>query len=206
MSAILELRLYEMLPRRMPDMLHQLLVEIPPLFARAGVPAPLGVWECFAGAQTATLVYLLRWESLDQRMAAWGKFYADPQWWKQFEDAHGGEQMLERSHVFVMQPSIAWRDEFALGSGTRQELHIVDLDAEDEDASRDALLRQLRGGQTRGLEVCGVFDLVFAPRLPRCVVLLSGARESGQTPALSDHVAQLHAGRPGSVSLLRRVA
>jgi len=205
MSTLFELRLYEMLPRRMPDMLHQLPVEIPPLFAKAGVPAPLAAWESFAGAQMATLVYLLRWDSLDQRMAAWGEFYSDPRWWKQFEDAHGGEQMLERSHVFIMQTSTDWPEAFALGSARRQELHLVDLDAQHEDASRDALLQRLRSSRARGREVCGVFDLVFAPRLPRCAVLFS-CTEDERTPATSADVVRLHTDGPGSASLLQRIA
>lgn len=61
-------------------------------------------------------------------MAAWGHFYSDPQW-KQYEDAHGGEQMLERSHVLIWRDSPAWQSAplaLPVNAGVH-ELCMVDL-------------------------------------------------------------------------------
>ncbi|MGE0097241.1 MAG: NIPSNAP family protein [Hydrogenophaga sp.] len=171
-----ELRLYEMLPRRLPDMHHQFAREVPPLFERAGIPAPLAYWDCFAGPMTAMLAYILHWPDLDARMAAWGRFYTDPQWWKQYEDAHGGEQMLERSHVLVLRPSPAWS---AAPSGPHlqaglHELRMVDLLSQAAGAAHDALVQvDLPCIEAQGAQVLGLFDQVMGQRLPRAVVLLA---------------------------------
>ena len=170
-----ELRLYEMLPRRLPDMHHQFAYEIPPLFARAGVPAPLAFWECHAGPMTATLAYLLRWSSLDERMAAWGRFYSDPQWWKQYEDAHGGAQMLERSHVLMLKASPAWHPEIGerLPADGLHELRMVDLHAGEAAAAHQAFAQvDLACVCGHGAQVLGLFDLAIGHGLPQAVSLL----------------------------------
>lgn len=185
-----ELRLYEMLPRRLPDMHHQFAHEIPPLFARAGVPAPLMFWECFAGPMTATLAYLLEWKSLDERMAAWGRFYADAQWWKQYEDAHGGQQMLERSHVLVLAPSPAWPQPPALPTAPAglHELRMVDLHPRHARAAHGVCASvDLACVQRHGAQVLGVFDLAIGQRLPRAVALLAWTDAATRDAAWAAH-------------------
>jgi|JI10StandDraft_1071094.scaffolds.fasta_scaffold188010_3 hypothetical protein len=187
-----ELRLYEMLPRRLPDMHHQFAHEVPPLFERAGVPAPLAYWDCFAGPMTAMLAYILHWPDLDERMAAWGRFYADPQWWKQYEDAHGGGQMLERSHVLILRASPAWHtavcsDPPATGL---HELRMVDLLPQAAGAAHEALARvdlaciNAHGGRTLGL-----FDQLAGQRLPRAVSLIAWPDLATRNAAWDAHAA-----------------
>jgi hypothetical protein len=170
-----ELRLYEMLPARLPDMVHQLRVEIPPLFAEAGVPAPLGIWDCFAGPQTGTLVYLLHWETLDQRMEAWGRFYGNPAWWRQYEDAHGGEQMLERSHVFVLRASPAWTPaSWPADPAGMCELRLVELHPSAPQEAHHALAAtDLALLGERGARLLGLFETCIGDRLPQAAVLLA---------------------------------
>lgn len=183
-----ELRLYEMLPRRLPDMLHQLAVEIPPLFAEAGVPAPLGIWHCFAGPQTGLLVYLLRWDTLDQRMAAWSRFYGNPAWWRQYEDAHGGEQMLERSHVLVLRVSPAWspQPERADAPAGLHELRMVELPPEAPAAGHHALARgELALFGRHGARLLGLFDTCIGDHLPQAVALLAWPDAAARDRALA---------------------
>lgn len=171
-----ELRLYEMLPRRLPDMHHQFAREVPPLFERAGVPVPLAYWDCFAGPMTSMLAYLLHWPDLDTRMAAWGRFYTDPQWWKQYEDAHGGEQMLERSHVLVLQASPAWRASAAASPAPQglHELRLLDLPPQAAGAAHAALAQvDVPCIEAHGAQVLGVFDQIVGQQLPRAVLLLA---------------------------------
>lgn len=175
-----ELRLYEMLPRRLPDMHHQFAHEVPPLFERAGVPAPLAYWDCFAGPMTAMLAYILHWPSLDERMAAWGRFYADPQWWKQYEDAHGGQQMLERSHVLVLRASPAWQPASQADTGHAplhtglHELRLVNLLPQAATEAHQAFARvDLACVQAHGAQTLGLFDQVAGQHLPRAVALLA---------------------------------
>lgn len=189
-SGFWELRLYEMLPRRLPDMHHQFAFEVPPLFARAGVPAPLAFWDCHAGPLTAMLAYLLRWNSLDERMAAWGRFYADPQWWKQYEDAHGGAQMLERSHVLVLKASPAWQPEpaAALPAGGLHELRMVDLHpAAAAEGHRAYAAVDLACVRERGARVLELFDLAIGAGLPQAVSLLAWPDAATRDAAWSAH-------------------
>lgn len=188
-----ELRLYEMLPARLPDMLHQLAVEIPPLFAQAGVPVPLGLWDCFAGPQTDTLVYLLHWDTLDQRMAAWGRFYGNPVWWRQYEDAHGGAQMLERSHVLVLHASPAWTPAAAGADAAPAGLHelrMVELHpGAPEEAHRALAATDIAFLAARGARLLGLFDTCVGDRLPQAVALLAwpdAATREAASLALAD--------------------
>lgn len=185
-----ELRLYEMLPRRLPDMHHQFAREVPPLFERAGIPAPLAYWDCFAGPMTSMLAYLLHWPDLDARMAAWGRFYTDPQWWKQYEDAHGGEQMLERSHVLVLRASPAGSAaprNAPLPSGLH-ELRTIDLLPQAPTAAHDVLARvDLPCLEAQGAQVLGVFDQVMGQQLPRAVVLLAWPDLASREAAWATH-------------------
>jgi hypothetical protein len=125
---------------------------------------------------TSMLAYLLHWPDLDARMAAWGRFYTDPQWWKQYEDAHGGDQMLERSHVLVLRASPAWQ-QAAPVSPTPQGLHelrLLDLLPQAATAAHDALAQvDLPCLQTQGAQVLGAFDQVLGQQLPRAVLLLA---------------------------------
>jgi len=187
-----ELRLYEMLPRRLPDMHHQFAREVPPLFQRAGIPAPLAFWDCFAGPMTATLVYMLHWASLDERMAAWGRFYADPQWWKQYEDAHGGEQMLERSHVLILRSSPAWQP--ATSGPPPQaglhELRMIDLLPQAAGAAHQALARvDLACITAHGAQILGLFDLVAGQQLPRAVAVIAWPDIATRDAAWAAHAA-----------------
>ena len=187
-----ELRLYEMLPRRLPDMHHQFAHEVPPLFERAGVPAPLAYWDCFAGPMTAMLAYLLHWPGLDERMAAWGRFYADPQWWKQYEDAHGGQQMLERSHVLILRASPAWHA--APGAAPPRmglhELRMVDLLPQAAAAAHEALARvDLACLSAHGALTLGLFDQVTGQHLPRAVALIAWPDLATRDAAWAAHAA-----------------
>lgn len=187
-----ELRLYEMLPRRLPDMHHQFAREVPPLFQRAGIPAPMAFWDCFAGPMTATLVYMLHWASLDERMAAWGRFYADPQWWKQYEDAHGGEQMLERSHVLILRSSPAWQP--ATSGPPPQaglhELRMIDLLPQAAGAAHQALARvDLACITAHGAQILGLFDLVAGQQLPRAVAVIAWPDIAARDAAWAAHAA-----------------
>ena len=73
-----ELRLYKMIPTRMPEFHDLMGVQVPPIFARHGIAKPLGFWESHGGRLAPLFAYIIPWSNLDARMAAWRRFYADP--------------------------------------------------------------------------------------------------------------------------------
>ncbi|MCO5072262.1 MAG: NIPSNAP family protein [Rhizobiaceae bacterium] len=159
MSRYYELRLYKMLPTRMP-VFHDLLgVQVPPLFAKCGVSRPLGFWESYAGPYAPLFGYILPWESLDARMAAWTRFYADPVWQEKLSTNYAGQQRVDRPSVLILRPSAVWPRFHSEGpvaelSGIHEMRIYRGRQFED-----DALLAARVGAaQEHGAEVLGVFD------------------------------------------------
>jgi hypothetical protein len=70
---------YHCLPDRLPALLDRFRSHTLELFARHGF-RPLGFFTTEFGARRPELTYLLAWDSLDRRMAAWSAFRDDPDW------------------------------------------------------------------------------------------------------------------------------
>jgi len=76
--AIHELRIYEVVPGKMPA-LHQRFANITSkLFAKHGIKV-VGYWEAVVGTSNQ-LIYLVEWESLAHRERVWDAFATDPEW------------------------------------------------------------------------------------------------------------------------------
>ncbi len=76
--AIHELRIYEVVPGRMPA-LHQRFANITTkMFAKHGIKV-VGYWEAVVGTSNQ-LIYLIEWESLAHRERVWDAFVTDPEW------------------------------------------------------------------------------------------------------------------------------
>ncbi|MDR5653368.1 NIPSNAP family protein [Ruixingdingia sedimenti] len=173
-----ELRLYEMVPGRTPDLHHRMSVEVPPLFARHGIPRPLAYWDGFAGPINPLYAYLLRWQNLDARMAAWNAFYADPEWIEIRDGSNAGRQMVDTTHIFILRPSPAWepwRTPAAAGPvGGIHELRLHQVLNDDPARAHAALAEiDLPFLTARGAVVLGVFAGWYGTRLPQAVTLLA---------------------------------
>jgi hypothetical protein len=70
---------YHCLPGRLPALLRRFETETLALFQKHGF-TPIGFFVTEFGPRRPELMYLLRWTSLDQRMAAWAAFRDDPEW------------------------------------------------------------------------------------------------------------------------------
>ncbi|MBS3652024.1 NIPSNAP family protein [Pseudaminobacter sp. 19-2017] len=173
-----ELRLYQMVPGRMPDF-HRLMGEdVPPLFARNGIPAPLAFWEGYAGPLSPLYCYILHWRDLDDRMNAWERFYADPEWVAKMGANYGGQQRVERSHVFILRPSPVWERFREAGSqepvGGVHELRFHDVLNQDPNLAHQSLAdHDLPFLRARGARVLGVFATWFGTRMNQAVTLLA---------------------------------
>jgi len=99
-----------MLPTRMPDFHDLLGVQVPPLFERNGIPKPLGFWESYASKFAPLFGYIIPWESIDERMAAWQRFYTDPEWVEELVANYAGEQRVDRANVSILRALPMWHE------------------------------------------------------------------------------------------------
>ncbi len=76
---IYELRVYECIPGRLPDLLKRFDTITLKIWERHGIKQA-GFWTTLIGESNQTLYYLLAWESLADREKKWGAFMVDPEW------------------------------------------------------------------------------------------------------------------------------
>jgi NIPSNAP len=76
---IYELRIYRVVPNRMPDLLTRFESATLRLWERHGI-RQAGFWTTMIGESNHELTYLLAWESLAEREQKWGAFISDPEW------------------------------------------------------------------------------------------------------------------------------
>jgi hypothetical protein len=76
---IYEMRVYRVLPGRMPNLLARFQNQTLSFFEKHGI-RQAGFWTTLIGESASDLTYLLAWESLAEREAKWGAFQADPGW------------------------------------------------------------------------------------------------------------------------------
>jgi len=77
--VIYELRIYTVLPGRMPAMQTRFRDHTCRLFEKHGIKN-IGYWTNVIGGRTDQLVYLVAFESLAARETAWAAFTADTEW------------------------------------------------------------------------------------------------------------------------------
>jgi hypothetical protein len=75
---IYELRIYEVVPGRLPDLNRRFETITTKIWDRMGIKQA-GFWTADVGTSNE-LIYLLAWESLAEREEKWTKFQADPEW------------------------------------------------------------------------------------------------------------------------------
>ncbi|MFN0000588.1 MAG: NIPSNAP family protein [Burkholderiaceae bacterium] len=81
-----ELRVYRALPGRMPALLKRFETKTVKIWERMGI-RPVGFWTTMIGPSHLELVYLLAWESLEERQRQWDAFQADPEWQQAWADS-----------------------------------------------------------------------------------------------------------------------
>jgi hypothetical protein len=187
-----ELRLYKMIPTRMPDFHELMSVHVPPLFARHGIAKPLGFWESHAGRLAPLFAYIIPWNNLDARMAAWKQFYADPDWAEKRASNYAGRQRVERSDILILRPSPAWaRFKDASVAGPVEGVHELRFDDvlnQDPNLAHEAWARvDLPFLTARGARVLGVFASWFGSRLNQIVTILAWPNSATMAAAYRAH-------------------
>ena len=74
-----ELRIYECVPGKLPDLNKRFSTITLKLFEKHGI-RQAGFWTTVIGESSQTLYYMLAWESLAEREKKWAAFGADPEW------------------------------------------------------------------------------------------------------------------------------
>ena len=75
---IYELRIYECVPGRLPNLHKRFETTTLKIWERMGI-RQAGFWIADVGTSNE-LTYLIAWESLAEREEKWTKFQADPEW------------------------------------------------------------------------------------------------------------------------------
>jgi hypothetical protein len=77
--VLYELRMYDCMPGRLPDVLKNFDTIILKQFEKYGIKQA-GFWTTVIGESSQTLYYMLAWESLAEREGKWNAFVADPEY------------------------------------------------------------------------------------------------------------------------------
>ena len=187
-----ELRLYHMLPNRMPDFHDLMSGKVPELFARNGIARPLGSWEGYAGPLAPLYAYIIPWRNLDHRMQAWKRFYADPEWTRQLTANYAGQQRLERSSIFILRPSPVWarfkRPAPPESVGGIHEMRVHDVLNHEPNRAHIALAEtDLPFLTARGAEVLGIFSTWFGTRMNQAITILAWPDAATMQQAYREH-------------------
>lgn len=185
-EAFYELRLYQVQAGRMDDMLARWNGPLAQLFERHQV-RPLGSWQTARGAQPV-LAYLMRWESMRDRDAAWSGFYSDPQWHQARLESNRGSELVERYELNFLRAAAPLDAQAAQGFAC-QELYLPEIEIGASAAARRFMAEQapqlLRG---RGGALLGGFEFMTGADLPRAALLLgwnSGAEREAALDCLA---------------------
>lgn len=171
-----ELRTYQAGGGRIAEMESLLARDCTPVIQRARMPRPLGAWHALAGPRLPGYLWILGWESLEQRNGAWAAFGADPQWQALRKAAHEQTELTVRVDTQFM---AAWPDpalvagmEFTDPSAAYQ-LHLLREHTGQGGAARAAFL----GADKPAIEEAGGrieagFDWLSGDDLPVAAVLV----------------------------------
>ncbi len=96
-----ELRRYQLFPHNKKAFHERFADHALPIMEKYGFKV-IGAWDTEIG-EGPTFTYILAWEDLNVRQAAWDKFNTDPEWAqikKETHEAHG--QLVARTHSEIM--------------------------------------------------------------------------------------------------------
>lgn len=103
-----ELRIYIPSPGRLDDLVARIGSDMTPFFERHGFPPRLGQWTAAAGEMTTVFVWLLQWQDLAHRAAAFAGLGADAEWNALRIRTNGAGEMVRRYDIRFLMPAKAW--------------------------------------------------------------------------------------------------
>ena len=100
---IYELRIYEVVPGRMPALHERFATITTHCFAKHGIRV-LGYWTDLIGSNDR-LTYLVAWESLADRERRWTAFATDPEWIAARDKTEESGPIVARISNTIMAPT-----------------------------------------------------------------------------------------------------
>lgn len=101
---IYEMRVYRVLPGRMPAMLARFEKTTLALFDRHGI-RQAGFFTTLVGESNYDLTYLLAWESLAECERKWNAFATDPEWIAKRTESERDGQIVESVRNSFLAPT-----------------------------------------------------------------------------------------------------
>lgn len=101
---IYEMRVYRVLPGRMPAMLARFEKVTLALFERHGI-RQAGFWTTLVGESNHDLTYMLAWESMAEREQRWNAFASDPEWIAKRTESERDGQIVESVRNSFLAPT-----------------------------------------------------------------------------------------------------
>jgi hypothetical protein len=101
---IYELRIYEAVPGRLPDLHKRFDTITLKIWDRLGIKQA-GFWTNEVGPSNQELIYLLAWESLAEREQKWGVFQSDPEWIEKRAQTEANGAIVARVRNSFLRPT-----------------------------------------------------------------------------------------------------
>jgi hypothetical protein len=99
-----ELRIYECVPGKLPDLLKRFDTITLKLWEKHGIKQA-GFWTTLIGKSNQRLTYMLAWESLAEREKKWNAFGADPEWLSARAQTEANGAIVARVTNEMLQPT-----------------------------------------------------------------------------------------------------
>ncbi|MDO9526964.1 MAG: NIPSNAP family protein [Gemmobacter sp.] len=99
-----ELRIYSVLPGRMPAMLRRFETRTLKIWDRIGI-RQIGFWTTVIGPSHLELVYMLEWDSLAERDRLWNAFATDPEWLEAWAESERDGVIVGKVANTILKPT-----------------------------------------------------------------------------------------------------
>jgi hypothetical protein len=101
--VIYELRIYECIPGRLPNLHKRFETITLKIWERMGI-RQAGFWVADVGTSNE-LTYLIAWESLAEREQKWAAFQSDPEWIEKRAQTEADGQIVARVRNSFLRPT-----------------------------------------------------------------------------------------------------
>ena len=101
---IYEMRVYRVVPGRMPALLNRFVNTTLDLWKTRGIKQ-VGFWTTLVGESNMELTYMLAWESLAEREQKWNAFMADPEWISKRAESEKDGPIVANITNTILQPT-----------------------------------------------------------------------------------------------------
>jgi hypothetical protein len=171
-----ELRIYECLEGRLPEMNARLRNELPKLFVRHRLPIPVGCWTLSSGGFTGAMVFILPYQDIDHRLLALNRLLQDPDWQEIQKNGNAGRPMVSSALSILLKP-LNSANTLVATTAPLSEIHdmiFVSMDYSVSEAAKIRLETQsLPFIGVKGGSLLGAFEVIFGPGSPCAVLFVS---------------------------------